>query len=146
MMDLIKFNPLFFSFVLPQLTDGALTLFGQDKEYWQNHKKVNEASPAYLILQTSPYLFILGALIWFVLTYILVKTLIFPLNFFVSLIFLVGHSWGSGSWLMRIFKKTHFLTPESRFSISLSYFILILYFVINSIISGLSFIYFFKYS
>ena len=76
----ISKNPLFFAWFLPALTDGTVTLFGQNKNYRSNYVLVNEASPAYYFLAASPWLFILGSMLWFAFWYWLFLRLKKPIN------------------------------------------------------------------
>lgn len=56
--QIIKKNSLFFAFLFPAFIDGVTTLLGQGSEYWSSSRVVNEASPAYYFLLTSPWLFL----------------------------------------------------------------------------------------
>jgi len=97
MKNLIKNNPLFFAFFFPAVVDLTATLLGQDSQYWNHSRIVNEASPAYYFLVVPPWLFLFGSLMWFVLWYWLLKKLKDPLNLFLMFLFISGHSWGSAS-------------------------------------------------
>lgn len=128
-------NPLFFAFFFPALIDGILTLVGQGPQYWNGPRVVNEASPAYFFLLASPWLFIFGSMVWFIFWYWLFKKLKEPVNLFLMFLFIAGHSWGSSSWIMKMFKDAGFYTTGNQFSIIFSYFLLILYFVLVSIVA-----------
>ncbi|PIP87834.1 hypothetical protein COW80_03670, partial [Candidatus Beckwithbacteria bacterium CG22_combo_CG10-13_8_21_14_all_01_47_9] len=82
MRQILSKNPLFFAWLLPALTDGIVTLAGQDKGYWLNHRLVNEASPAYYFLVASSWLFVLGSVFWFCFWYWLFLRLKEPVNSF----------------------------------------------------------------
>lgn len=125
----ISKNPLFFAFFFPALVDGVVTLLGQDSSYWAN-RVVNEASPAYYFLLASPWLFLLGSIIWFVFWYWLFKRLKEPLNLFLVFLFIAGHSWGSSSWIMKMFKQAGIYTLGNQLSIIFAWSLLIFYFVL----------------
>ena len=127
MKKIISKNPLFFAFFFPALVDGLVTLVGQDTSYWTK-RVVNEASPAYYFLLVSPWLFLLGLIIWFVFWYWLFKRLKESLNLFLMFLFLAGHSWGSGGWLMKILKQSGVYTPGNQLSIIFVWSIVVLYF------------------
>lgn len=137
-------NPLYFSFFIPMIMDGVMTLVGQEKTYWKNFKTVNEASPAYYFLIIHPYLFLVGGIFWFILMYWLIKLLNQPVNVILSCLFIAGHSWGSTSWLQKILRRNNILNPKNRSSILLSWFILVLYFLIIGVTAGISFSFYFS--
>lgn len=123
-------NPLFFAFFLPALIDGVATLLGQGSQYWGNSRVVNEASPAYYFLLVSPWLFLLGSIVWFVFWYWLFNRLKEPLNLFLMFLFIAGHSWGSGGWVMKLFKQSGVYTLGNQSSIIFAWSLLIFYFVL----------------
>lgn len=129
MKSIVRNNPLFFAFFFPALMDGMLTLVGQDSKYWTS-RVVNEASPAYYFLLTSPWLFLLGSVVWFVFWYLLFKRLKKPLNLFLMFLFIAGHSWGSGGWIMKMFKQNGIYTLGNQPSIILAWSLLIVYFLL----------------
>ena len=122
-------NPLFFAFFFPALIDGIITLLGQDISYWTN-KIVNEGSPAYYFLLVSPWLFILGGIVWFILWYQFFKRLKEPFNLFLMFLFIAGHSWGSSSWLWRMMKVNGIYAITNQSSIIMVWTINILYFAL----------------
>ena len=126
----IKNNPLFFAFFFPVLMDGIVTVIGQGKDYWTNFSVASDASPAYYFLLASPWLFILGSILWFVLWYWLFKRLKEPLNLFLMFLFIAGHSWGSGSWIMKMLKQAGVYTLGNQPSIIFAWRLLIFYFVL----------------
>ena len=132
---IIRKNPLFFTFLFPALIDGLVTLLGQDSQYWGSTRVVNEASPAYYFLIASPWLFLLGSVIWFIFWYWLFKRLKEPLNLFLMFLFIAGHSWGSSSWIMKMFKQVGVYTPVNQPSIILVWSLLIIYFVLIACIA-----------
>lgn len=132
MKKIITHNPLFFAFIFPALVDATLTLIGQEKEYWQ-YRIVNEASPAYYFLFISPWLFIFGSIIWFIVLSLLFKKLKEPLNIFLMFLFLIGHSWGSSSWLRKILRENNIYNLDSQLSIMFGWFLIILYFILISL-------------
>jgi hypothetical protein len=129
MKEIIKKNPLFFAFLLPALVDGTVTLLGQNPEYWSN-KVVNEASPAYYFLLTSPWLFLVGSLVWFVFWYWLFKKLKEPYNLFFMFLFIAGHSWGSSSWIWKIMKENGLYVSSNQGSVIIAWSIVVVYFAL----------------
>ena len=137
MKAIVKKNPLFFAFFLPALTDGAVTLLGQGQQYWGPNRILNEASPAYYFLLASPWLFLFGSIIWFVFWYWLIKRLKEPYNLFLMFLFVAGHSWGSSSWIMKMFKEAGLYSIGNQLSIMFSWFLLVLYLVLIAAFSTL---------
>lgn len=129
MKKLVKKNPLFFAFFLPAVTDGVITLLGQDSSYWTS-RVVNEASPAYYFLLASPWLFAMGSIFWFVFWYWVFKRLKEPLNLFLMFLFIAGHSWGSTSWLWQLMKRHEIYIRENQISVIMAWGIAILYFTL----------------
>lgn len=127
--QVVSQNPLFYAFFFPAFIDGFLTLLGQGTGYWKS-EVVNEASPAYYFLLASPWLFLLGSVMWFVFWYWLFKRLKEPLNLFLMFLFIAGHSWGSSSWIMKMFKQAGIYTLGNQLSIILAWSLLIVYFVL----------------
>lgn len=127
---IIRKNPLFFAFFFPALIDGLVTLLGQDIQYWNGLRVVNEASPAYYFLLVSPWLFLLGSVVWFVFWYRLFKRLREPLNLFLMFLFIAGHSWGSSSWIMKMFKQAGVYVIGNQPSIVFVWSLLIIYFIL----------------
>jgi len=123
-------NPLFYAFFFPAFMDGIVTLLGQDSQYWNGLRTVNEASPAYYFLLASPWLFLLGSIVWFVFWYWLFKRLKEPLNLFLMFLFIAGHSWGSSSWIMKMFKQAGIYTLDNQPSIVFAWSLLIGYFLL----------------
>lgn len=130
--QIIKNNPIFYAFFFPALIDGIATLLGQSSQYWDNSRVVNEASPAYYFLLASPWLFLLGSIVWFVCWYWLFKRLKAPLNLFLMFLFIAGHSWGSSSWIMKMFKQTGVYTLGNQLSIIFAWSLLIVYFALTA--------------
>ncbi len=133
---MVSKNPLFFAFFLPALTDGVVTLLGQGSQYWNVNRTINEASPAYYFLLVSPWLFLFGSIIWFIFWYCLIRCLKEPYNLFLMFLFLVGHSWGSSSWIMKLLKDNNFYTLNNQPSIIFSWSLIIFYFALISIIAA----------
>lgn len=129
MKKYIKKNPLYFAFLFPALTDGIITLVGQTPEYWSN-KTVNEASPAYYFLLASPWLFILGSIIWFVFWYWIFKKIKEPISLTLMFLFIAGHSWGSTSWIWNLMKRNGIYISGNQTSIMLAWFIPLIYFLL----------------
>lgn len=129
-MGRIRKNPLFFAFFFPAFVDGVTTLLGQGSQYWSNSRAVNEASPAYYFLLASPWLFIIGSIVWFVFWYWVFKRLKEPLNLFLMFLFIAGHSWGSSSWIMKMLKEAGVYTLGNQPSIIFAWSLIIVYFLI----------------
>jgi hypothetical protein len=126
MKRLVSKNPLFFAFFFPAVTDGVITLLGQDPSYWTN-RVVNEASPAYYLLLISPWLFGIGSIFWLVFWYWIFKKLKEPLNLFFMFLFVAGHSWGSSSWIWKIMRVNGIYSPNNRLSIMFAWSVTIIY-------------------
>jgi len=136
MKKLVPQNPLFFAFFFPAVMDGILTLLGQGSNYWSAVRIVNEASPVYYILLTSPWLYLLGGVIWFVFWNWVFKRLKEPFNIFILMfLFIAGHSWGSSGWIMKIFKDVGIYTLGNQPSIIFAWGLLIIYFMIIACIA-----------
>lgn len=127
---LISKNPLYFAFLFPAIMDEVTTLLGQDPQYWSSSRTVIEASPAYYFLSVSPWLFLLGSIVWFIFWYWLFKKIKEPLNLFLMFLFIAGHSWGSSSWIMKIFKQNGVYALNNQPSIIFAWSLLIIYFVL----------------
>lgn len=134
MKQVVSKNPLFFAFFFPALADGILTLVGQDAAYWTS-RAVNEASPAYYFLLVSPWLFVVGAVAWFVFLYWLFRKLKEPLNLFLMFLFIAGHSWGGTSWIWKIMKQKGIYAPDNQISVILAWFLVILYFALIAFVA-----------
>ena len=129
MKTLVEKNPFFFAFFFPALIDGIVTFLGQGKEYWSVTRTVNEASPAFYFLKSSPLLFIFGSIIWFVSWYLFFdKFKHEQIKLWLALIFLVGHSWGSGSWMVKFFKDWGVWTVDNVLLTNLMWAVLVGYF------------------
>lgn len=132
---IINKNPLFFAFLFPAVVDGVVTLLGQGPEYWSGKGGVNEASPAYYFLLVSPWAFVLGSIIWFTFWYWVVKHIKEPLNFLVMFIFLIGHSWGSSTWITKILREVGYYTFSNQIFQMIAWGVLISYFIVVAIIA-----------
>ena len=137
MKRIISKNPLFYAFLLPALVDGIVTIVGQDALYWTS-RIVNEASPAYYFLAISPYLFILGSILWFVFWYWVFKKAKEPLNLFLTFIFISGHSWGSTSWIWKVAKDNVWYVKTNQFSVLRIWGLVLLYFGAIAIVASYS--------
>lgn len=129
MKNLVSKNPLYFAFVFPALIDGIVTLLGQSPEYWSG-RVVNEASPTYYFLLTSPWLFLFGSVIWFLFWYWLFGRLKEPLNLFFMFLFIAGHSWGSSSWIWKIMKDNRIYVRANQISVIIVWCVSVLYFAL----------------
>ena len=125
----IASNPLFFAFLFPAVMDGTVTLVGQDASYWTN-RVVNEGSPAYYFLLTSPWLFILGGIVWFILWYAIFKKIKEPINLFLMFLFIAGYSWGSTSWLWRMMRINGMYSVNNQILVMTAWSFMIVYFML----------------
>lgn len=132
MKSVISKNPLYFAFLFPAIVDGVLTLIGQVQNYWEKGV-VNEASPAYYFLKASPWFFALGSVVWFVGWYFIFKKLREPINLFIAILFIDGHSWGSTSWVWKIAKDNGLYVSSNQFSVIAVWFLVVVYFSLISL-------------
>ena len=117
------------------LTDGIVTLLGQEKSYWKNYKSTKEASPAYFVMVIHPTLFILASIIWFIGLYWIFPKIPYPINLIVACGFIAANSWGSAGWTGYMLGKKKVYTPDNRLSILLYWSILVLYFFLIGILA-----------
>ena len=113
--------------------DGVLTLVGQSESYWSNFRLANEASPAYFFMAVSPGLYVIGALVWFVGLWFLFKKLGQPCNLMLAMTFLVGNTWGSSTWIMKLIRESSWYAINDRSAILLAWVILASYFTVVSV-------------
>jgi hypothetical protein len=130
MQKIIRINPLFYAILLPAIADGLLTLLGQGKTYWNNYKIINEASPAYYALYISPWVFVFGSIIWLLIWFFIFKKLKEPVNLFFLFLFIAGHSWGSSSWIMKIFREYNIYSVSNQSTVIFAWILLILYLIV----------------
>lgn len=135
MKKIISKNPLFFMFFIPATIDTIVTLLGQDPAYWTNYKIINEASPVYFFLLASPFVYITGSVVWYIFWYWAFKRLKEPLNLGITILFLIGHSWGSSSWIRKFLFDSKIYNLSSQNSIMFGWSLIILYFITLSIIA-----------
>lgn len=131
---------LYWAFFVPAFIDGIFTLLGQSPAYWSNYKLVNEGSPAWIILATHPALFVLGSAVWFIGWYFIYRKLKEPFNLMITIAFVVGHAWGSSSWITRSLTSAGLYSTANR----LGWYILVAYFIILGVICGYFINYYFK--
>ena len=83
------------------LFDQAIVLWGQPKIYWSGHYDyAREASPAGLwLLQRNPIFFGAGMIGWILLFSTVILFVPRKLGLIFSMAVLLGHTWGSCSWL-----------------------------------------------
>lgn len=136
MKEIIKKNPLYFAFFLPALVDGILTLAAQGPAYWSVNRSVNEASPAYYFLLVSPWLYLVGAVIWFIGWYFIFQKIRKLFALVLTLFFIAGHSWGGGGWIMRLLREHEVYTLTDQFSIISAWTILMLYFLLVAVLGA----------
>lgn len=132
MKKVVSKNPLYFAFLFPAVVDGFLTLIGQGQDYWEKGI-VNEASPAYYFLKLSPPTFIAGTVVWFVCWYLIFNKLKEPINVFLTILFISGHSWGSTSWIWKIARENGFYVLDNQLSIITVWLLVVFYFSLISI-------------
>ena len=137
MKKLVARNPLFFAFLFPALVDGIFTLVGQDASFWSGGK-VNEASPAYYVLLISPWLFVIGSIVWLAFWYWVFKKIKEPINLFLTILFITGHAWGSASWIWKVMRDNGVYTPENQISVISIWSIVVIYFVIIALSASYS--------
>ena len=112
--------------VLVMILDLVFTLVGQPEAYWQNFQFFNEASPiGQKLLMTHPIFFILSFIFYTVFVLFLIVNLKRPLNIILALSAFLGHSWGSSSWVPKIFFNLTGFQLINNYYLILSYFILI---------------------
>lgn len=118
--------------ILVMLFDLVFTLVGQPEIYWESYIFVSEGSPlGYSLLSIHPGIFILFYIFYFLFVLFLVANLKRPFNIMVAIGFFLGHSWGSVSWVPRIFSFLPNLGFYSNWYYTIGYFIFL------AIISGL---------
>ncbi len=140
-MKLLSKNPLFFAFLFSGFIDMSLTLFGQN---FSQTKTINEASPAYYFLRLSPYLFLFGSVIWFILQYFVFLKIRNSLKLFLSILFISAHSWGSASWFWKLAKYNNLYQSQNQISVILVWSLVILYFALIAYFAQLCFIKYFQ--
>lgn len=134
-MKLLEKNPLFFAFFFPAVADGILTLLGQDFSYWAG-EAANEASPAYYVLNASPWLFAAGSVLWLSFWYWIFKRLKEPLALFLAIFFNIAHGWGSSSWIWKMMWENQFYNPANQASVMKAWGIMLAYFAIIAIFAA----------
>lgn len=134
-MGVIRKNPLFFAFFFPAIIDGILTLVGQDPSYWKGGN-ANEASPVYYVLQISPWFFVLGSAAWLAFWYWAIRKLKEPLNLIMTLLFIVGHSFGSVSWITKITFEKGLFKYGDQISNMISWSLVIFYFLLIATVAA----------
>lgn len=113
------------------ILDLTFTLVGQPAYYWQDYELFSEGSPlGPLLLSYHPGYFILFFVFYLPFVLLLATNLKKPFNIIVAISFFLGHTWGSASWLPRIFYKLVGIYVLNN------WYLLIGYFVIIAIISG----------
>lgn len=120
-------NPLFFAFLFPAFLDMSLTFIGQHSSQAQ---MINEASPAYYFLLVSPYFFLFGSVLWLIIWYFIFLKVNNSLKLFLSIFFIISHSWGSASWLWKLARENNLYYPQNQLSIILIWSLVIFYFTI----------------
>ncbi len=136
MGKIIDRNPLFFAFFVPGLVDMVMTLVGQSSTYWKFGSSVNEASPAYYFLLFSPWLFMFGSMVWFGIWYRLLNYFGEAVKLLIVFVFISGHSWGVGSWFVKLFKESGFYQLGNQYSTMLLWMLIMFYFLFTSCIAS----------
>lgn len=86
--------------------DLLFTLWFQPDHYWIDHTGCEERNPiGNAILSAHPNWFIVLFCFWLSLILFLVTKLPKPYNFIVTALALLGHAWGSSSWLHRLWSN-----------------------------------------
>lgn len=87
--------------ILVMALDFWFTLAGQPKSYWQGmHSHCMEINPiAKMLLQTGPSYFVTAYIFYVFAICFLVSSLRKPMDTTIIIIVLLGHSWGSASWM-----------------------------------------------
>jgi hypothetical protein len=82
--------------------DQAATLLGQPASYWSGqYHRVDEVSPIFRpLLQHHPITFLTGAFVWTMAFCLLIVVLPRRPAMVVALAFLLGHTWGTASWIL----------------------------------------------
>ncbi|MBI2334348.1 hypothetical protein HYU96_00955 [Candidatus Daviesbacteria bacterium] len=135
-MKIVRDNPLFFAFLLPAFVDSVITLLGQTPQYWSQQRIVNEANPVYYFLLVSPWLYIIGSIIWFAIWYWVIKKIKEPFNIFLMFLFTIGHSWGSSTWILRFLREQGLFRYGDQLSQMIGWAIIILYFSIVALFAS----------
>lgn len=140
-MKIFSKNPLFFAFLFPAFSDMSLTLFGQN---FSQSKTLNEASPAYYFLLVSPWVFLLGSILWFVIWYYIFLKINNSLKLFLSILFISAHSWGSASWLWKLARYNNIFDSQNQASVMLIWSLVILYFTFIAYLAEICFTKYFQ--
>lgn len=120
-----------FPLILVMLLDLIFTLIGQPKIYWKAYIFVSEGSPlGHSLLNIHPGYFILFFIFYLLFVLFLVTNLKRPLNLMIGIGFFLGHSWGSASWVPKIFSFLPSLGLYNNWYHTIGYFIFL------AIISG----------
>ncbi len=87
------------------IVDQTITLFGQRSAYWGGHyeKALEGSPPFYWLLTHHPMAFEAGIAVWIVL--FSAAILLSPrwLAMAISLAIVIGHTWGTTTWLYFLF-------------------------------------------
>lgn len=127
----MKKLPLQFIFpvLIVMFIDCLFTLIGQDKSYWINPMTVNEGSPSgFALLSQGPLFFIIPFIFYMLVVFFTLKKTNINFTIPFALLLFIGHSWGSSTWLSRLFNY------NNQFDL---WYITIFYFLIISIITSL---------
>jgi len=128
-------NPYFFAFFPFALADAVLTILGQPQTYWR-YGIVNEASPAYYVLQFSPYAFIAAVVVWLIIWYIIFLKLSRGIALYLSLFFIAAHAWGSTSWVFVLLRDAGFYNPSNQTTVIQAWFVAMAYLAVLSAVSA----------
>lgn len=113
-----------FPLILVMLLDLIFTLVGQPEIYWKSYIFVKEGSPlGHSLLSIHPGYFILFFILYLLFVLFLIANLKPPFNIMIAIGFFLGHSWGSASWVQRIFLFLPNLGLYSGWYYTIGYFI-----------------------
>lgn len=113
MGSLLKSKRLIFilSVLFPMGLDGIFTLIGQPRGYWKDFTIVNEVSPARILLQIHPLLFLIFGIIYAIIILFLLLKLPWKFALPVGIVTYTGHVWGSSTWIPKLVSMTNIPVP-----------------------------------
>ncbi len=114
--------------VITVILDIIFTLLGQSPKYWENYQLAVDGNPlALFFLLIHPLLFLFFSLIWVSIVTCLIKVLRFPWFIFLGIAVILGHLWGSVTWVPSVltFLKNPWLEAHWGWYISIIYIILL---------------------
>ena len=93
------------------ILDQSVTLIGQRADYWRGHYQLAvEGSPPFYWLLTHHYLaFEAGIAVWIALFSLVILLSPRWLAMAVSIAIVIGHTWGTATWLLFRFSQGYWL-------------------------------------